>query len=283
MVLAGVIYMHRISDIRVGGVSRRNFNMFRRLCGEKTLKNVVIVTNMWSRTDLEVGEAREAELASRDIFFKPVLNMKAQMVRNDNTLDSARAILRRIIKNHPVALRIQEELVDEHKDISQTEAGEELNRELMEQVRRHQVELKKLKEEMTAAIKEQDEETRRELEEEYRKLHAEMTRVQDDSQRLAFDYIAEKARLEERLQRAAENAKRDLENQEREYQKQIQECIDRLQESRNASAAERADIIRQMDALKQQLENNGRGGVFGTIGELLGTLVGVGFMILTIL
>jgi hypothetical protein len=33
----------------------------------------------------------------------------------------------RIIKNHPVALRIQEKLVDEHKDISQTEAGEELN------------------------------------------------------------------------------------------------------------------------------------------------------------
>ena len=41
MKLSGVIYMHRISDFKMGGISRRNFHMFRSLCGEKTLKNVV--------------------------------------------------------------------------------------------------------------------------------------------------------------------------------------------------------------------------------------------------
>ncbi|OCH83803.1 hypothetical protein OBBRIDRAFT_742684, partial [Obba rivulosa] len=31
--LSGVIYIHRISDFRMTGVSRRNFTMFRKLCG----------------------------------------------------------------------------------------------------------------------------------------------------------------------------------------------------------------------------------------------------------
>lgn len=146
--LAGVIYLHRISDVRMGGISTRNFKMFRELCGESTLKNVVVVTNMWSEVSREVGEAREAELASRDIFFKPVLDKGAQLVRHENTQESAQAIMHYLISNHPLALRIQRELVDQHMDISQTAAGEELNRELMEQIRRHREEMRALQEDM---------------------------------------------------------------------------------------------------------------------------------------
>ena len=61
--LAGIIYIHRISDERFTGVSVRNFKMFRQLCGDSTLKNVIFVTNMWGKVPKEVGEAREKELA----------------------------------------------------------------------------------------------------------------------------------------------------------------------------------------------------------------------------
>lgn len=44
--LAGVLYFHRISDFEMGEISMRNLNMFRKLCGDGTLQNVVIVTNM---------------------------------------------------------------------------------------------------------------------------------------------------------------------------------------------------------------------------------------------
>jgi hypothetical protein len=44
MKLSGLIYVHRISDVLMGGISSRNFRMFRKLCGDDTLKNVVIVT-----------------------------------------------------------------------------------------------------------------------------------------------------------------------------------------------------------------------------------------------
>jgi len=45
--------------------------MFRELCGDSTLKNVILVTNMWGDVSGSVGEARERELARE--FFKPVL------------------------------------------------------------------------------------------------------------------------------------------------------------------------------------------------------------------
>ncbi|KAF9645238.1 hypothetical protein BDM02DRAFT_3069192, partial [Thelephora ganbajun] len=146
--LAGVLYFHRISDFRMGGISTRNFNMFRKLCGDRTLQNVVIVTNMWGEVDPQVGGAREAELMREDIFFKPVLDKGAQMARHENTSISAENIVRLIFENHPLPLRIQEELVNEHKNISETSAGEELNREFNAQIKKHQQEMRVLKEEM---------------------------------------------------------------------------------------------------------------------------------------
>ncbi|TFY75959.1 hypothetical protein EWM64_g8053 [Hericium alpestre] len=99
--LAGVIYMHRIMDVKAGGISRRNFSLFRALCGDASLKNVAIVTNFWDQVERDVGERREAELRSKDIFFKPVLDKGASMLRHEGTLQSAHAIMRHFVNNAP--------------------------------------------------------------------------------------------------------------------------------------------------------------------------------------
>ncbi|KAF8170413.1 P-loop containing nucleoside triphosphate hydrolase protein [Pholiota molesta] len=202
--LSGLVYIHRISDIRMGGISTRSFRMFKQLCGDSTLQNVVIVTNMWSEVTPEIGEAREAELASQDMFFKPALDKGASLLRHENTRESAHAILQHIIQNRPLSLQIQRELIDEKKNISETAAGAELNRELMVQMERHRREMQALEEEMKEAIRLQDEETRRELEAETQKLQGEMNRIQADAQRLASEYNEEKARLETRMQELSE-------------------------------------------------------------------------------
>ena len=44
--LTGLIFLRRITDIWVGGVSRRNFKLLSDICGESTLKNVALVVNM---------------------------------------------------------------------------------------------------------------------------------------------------------------------------------------------------------------------------------------------
>lgn len=45
--LSGLIYLHRISDDRVGGVARRSLTMMRNLLGDDNLQNLVLVTNRW--------------------------------------------------------------------------------------------------------------------------------------------------------------------------------------------------------------------------------------------
>jgi len=257
MRLSGVIYMHRISDVRMGGISRRNFSMFRQLCGDESLMNVLIVTNMWGEVDHKVGEDREAELRNQDIFFKPALDKGARLLRHQNTLSSAQAIVYCILENRPMALQIQQELVDRRMDISQTAAGTVLNRELMEQARKHKEELREIQAEMQAAIRAKDEETRQELEEAAQKLKAEMLRVQTESQGLRSSFNNEKARMERQMKEMAEAAARAAE----EYQRQMQALDNQLRDAVQASSAERDAILKRMDDLQRRYEADAnRGG-----------------------
>jgi hypothetical protein len=172
--------------------------MFRSLCGDSTLQNVVIVTNMWDQIDPYVGEIREQELIDKDIFFKPVLDKGANLARHNGTIESGHAILRTILRRQPRVLQIQSEL-ESGLDISETSAGRELNRHLMEQVARHQEEMRVLMVEMDEASKVRDHETRRELAQERAKLQAEIIRIQVESRNLATGYRDAIAKLECRI------------------------------------------------------------------------------------
>ena len=197
--LAGVLYFHRISDLRMGGALTGNFRMFRNLCGEVALRNVVIVTNMWGGVEPEVGYAREAELRREDIFFKPALEKGARMARHTNTVPSAETIIRLFFNNQPLPLQIQRELIDEQKDIVETSAGQELNRELNAQIRKHQEDVRAIAGEMEMATQDKDEEARNELEIETKRMHEEIERFESEARRLASDYRREKNEFQARL------------------------------------------------------------------------------------
>ena len=232
--------------------------MFRELCGDTTLKNVILVTNMWGEVSRDVGEARENELSRN--FFKPVLDKGAQMIRHYNTAQSAHDIILRIMRNHPLVLQIQRELVDEHKDILDTAAGEAVNRELNEQIRRHQAELKAVQEGLMQALKEKDEETRKELEEETKKLQGQMERIKKDSDGMASNYTAEKERMEAKMREMGQEARRERQRVEAEYNRQMTDLNRRLQETSNASTAEREKLQEEMKRLQDQLNESDDGG-----------------------
>ncbi|KAF9260261.1 hypothetical protein L218DRAFT_1079502 [Marasmius fiardii PR-910] len=247
--LAGVIYIHRISDFRMGGISIRNFKMFRKLCGESTLKNVLIVTNMWGEVSRRIGEARELELKSDDMFFKPVLDKKARLVRHDNTPETARAILSLLVQNEPLPLCIQTELVDEGaKSIADTAAGGELNRELEKHVEKHRKEIEKVEAEMKEAIRAKDEETHRELEEAKQKLEKQMLETKEDARKLVLDFAARNEDLvrmieRERLTTEAETAKQ---------REEISNLKNMLQNEAELSAAERQKLQQKVEHLERQ-------------------------------
>ena len=193
--------------------------MFRKLCGESTLKNVVLVTNMWSEDPDNVNEAREKELSSK--FFKPTLDKGAQMVRHHNTTESAHDILRKIMDNHPVALQIQQELVDEGKDIIDTAAGESIKQELQELIMKHQAELNELRGAMLQALKDKDKEMRRELEETKRSLLEKIEEIEEAVERMATNYAAERESMKVKMREMEQGAKRDMERAKADYDQKV--------------------------------------------------------------
>ena len=237
--------------------------MFRELCGESTLKNVALVTNMWGEVAQEDGEEREEELTTN--FFKQVLDKGAQLARHHNTVQSAHDIIRRVMKNRPAALQIQRELVDEGKDIINTAAGEVINKELNERIRRHQVELEAVKEEMEQAMKDKDEETRRELEEETRKLQEHIDRTRVDLVTMTSRYDEEKRKADDAIRRVQEQAFQEMEKAHQEieqtrremeqayaHRQQMEHLNGLLEANTEASTAEIQALQEQLDLLLSQ-------------------------------
>ncbi|KAI5985906.1 hypothetical protein EDC04DRAFT_3000249 [Pisolithus marmoratus] len=202
------LFLYTQTYIRMSSTSKRDFHIFHELCGESTLSNVLIATNMWGNVDPKIGEERERELATSDKLFKPVLEKGAQLLRHDNTEASAHTILRNLINSQTATLAIQHEIVNQRKDLARTAAGAELTRLLKEQAERYGDEVRKLCGELELATRTKDE-ARKELQEEVEKKRGEIERIQRDVGRMAMDFLVERARLESRIvEMEAENRRK---------------------------------------------------------------------------
>ncbi len=136
----GVIYLHRISDIKVGGLAKTNFRAFQQFCGDDALKNVVIVTTMWDKIHSQEGTRRGKEL--EEDFFAPALAKGAQLMHNvGNTVDLARHIISTLLENQPIPLAILQELVLDGKDVGETRAAKEIDNRLKEQSEKNEKKL----------------------------------------------------------------------------------------------------------------------------------------------
>ena len=213
--------------------------MFRELCDDTTLKNVVLVTNMWGAVSSGVGETRESELSSKS--FKLALDKGAHMVRHYDTTRSAHDAVRVIMKNHPVTSQAQQLPLDEHKYIVDTAVGEVVNRELDEQMRRHQAEFKRVQECMMQALKEKDEEIRKRLEEEAKRLQEWMEKIKREGG-VVTNHPAEREGMEARTMEVEQEARKERERIEAEYNQQLAVLNRRLQDVIDASATDRARL-----------------------------------------
>ena len=124
MKVAGVIYLHEISQTRMHGTSRRNLVVFSRLCGDSALDKVILATTKWNK--VEEGEGAERELDLRGMFWKKMVNQGSTMFRFTGTYESAWEIVHHILQPRSLSLSllIQRELVDLQKLLPETEAGQ---------------------------------------------------------------------------------------------------------------------------------------------------------------
>ena len=131
MRVAGIIYLHDIAQTRMFGTARKNLDMFRKLCGDEALKNVVIGTTKWSYVTPEVGKQHEQLL--RDTYWKEMLQQGSVTMRVHADSTSAWEIINHILKNDRIEfVRIQEELLELQKVIPETDAGRTLRYTLEE-------------------------------------------------------------------------------------------------------------------------------------------------------
>ena len=124
MKVAGVIYLHEISQTRMHGTSRRNLVVFSRLCGDSALDKVILATTKWNK--VEEGEGAERELDLRGMFWKKMISQGSTMFRFTGTYESAWEIVHHILQPRSLSLSllIQRELVDLQKLLPETEAGQ---------------------------------------------------------------------------------------------------------------------------------------------------------------
>ena len=228
--LAGVIYVHRISDTQSTGIAGRNFNVFRKLCGSDAMRNVALVTSMWNSVSPEVGKDCENQLSSK--LFKPALDKQAQMIQHNNTPESAHNIIRKIMEKGLVVLHIQRELVIERKRVVDTAAGKIINQEFNEQIVQLQADKKRLESEKARleADKKQLEADKKQLEATKEQLEADKTRLEADKARLEAD----KARLE------ADNT-------------QLQGRIGKIEKEKERADADRAKLKQDIEELRDRI------------------------------
>jgi hypothetical protein len=107
----------------MAGTPYKNLRMFGKLCGEDAIGNVILTTTMWGNLPSKqpgLGEQREKEL--RDKYWKGMREKGSVVKRFYNTYDSAWEVLDAMDRK-PVALLVQEEMVELKKSLRETEAA----------------------------------------------------------------------------------------------------------------------------------------------------------------
>lgn len=159
--LAGVVYLHRITDTRVSGSSLKSIRILQNLCGADAFDRVVLATNMWSVLDSmegghEIGLQRCEELKHAE-FWGEMIQKKSIMKEHDGSEVSALSIISELVDREGGAvLNIQRQMVDQNLSLEETDAGRYLQKDLIETRQRYEKEIAELKRNIEQAIAEQD-------------------------------------------------------------------------------------------------------------------------------
>ena len=186
--LKGVIYLHRITDVRYQGSSLKALNIFKKVCGQLALKNVLLVTTRWNEVDETVGASREKQL--REDFWAYMLSNGSTMKRFHGTKDSAMVIASELMSKQSIVLELQRELVDEGKTLQETAAGGFINEDISERKAQYEQELRDL-DELRKQLQESDRTMKRKIQQDWAHEQQMLGRVHEDQERLRRDIAAE--------------------------------------------------------------------------------------------
>lgn len=148
--LAGVLYLHDITNGKLGGVGQRNLRMLERMIGQEEYSNCTLVTTKWGCTkSSQDEEQREVALRDEKKFFGGMLG-NAQQARMERFHPKTRARALEIIApylNNKFTPQISQQMVDPSGPklhLRETEAGKVIA-ENLEKLQQRNQEPEKLK------------------------------------------------------------------------------------------------------------------------------------------
>ncbi|KAF2000625.1 hypothetical protein P154DRAFT_199661 [Amniculicola lignicola CBS 123094] len=196
--LSGVVYMHPIKNERMEGSAMRNLKMFRELCGDEPLKNVILVTSFWDQVQQATARMREEELRTTPEFWGRMIGRGSRINRFEGR-ESALHIIMSLVNRNPLPFLIQHEMVEERKELVQTAAGIAVNEELARLEAKHTKDLEDIKREHQEALATRDKELQEELLFQRHKLEEDIEKVQRQQRMLREQRRQDQRRMQQDL------------------------------------------------------------------------------------
>ena len=95
--MQGTIYLHRISDNRMGQVALQSLYAFQEMCAQEALPHIAIVLSMWDDVTPDIREGRRKALCERERYFKPLIEAGAVASAYDRTAISAHEVIQQCL------------------------------------------------------------------------------------------------------------------------------------------------------------------------------------------
>ncbi|KAF1830153.1 hypothetical protein BDW02DRAFT_609386 [Decorospora gaudefroyi] len=175
--LKGVIYIHRITDIRYGRAAVKTFEIFKKICGQTALNNVLLVTSRWTEVDPTTGAERERQL--KDKFWAYMLGHGSNMSRFHGDRPSAVSLVSQLLQKDTVVLQLQKELVDEGKQLEDTMAGAYVSNNLEKLKQQYQDELASL-ERLKQDLRDNERAMKRQIQRDWQVESARLKQIQNE-------------------------------------------------------------------------------------------------------
>ncbi|KAI8633025.1 P-loop containing nucleoside triphosphate hydrolase protein [Xylariaceae sp. FL1651] len=183
LALKGIIFLHRITDIRVQGSTLSSMVMFREICGDHALKNVVLMTTFWDLLDdKSVGAQRQQEL--REDFWCEMISKGSQVRQFDGSQDMAEALVIRLVGQNPIVLQIQQDIMQQGKLLEDTTVGKRIVQRLERNLKDKDKELEELEKQISIASSRRSPRDPKQLEERLSKTLKQRDRIYASRQRL---------------------------------------------------------------------------------------------------
>jgi hypothetical protein len=186
--LTGIVYLHRISDVRVGVSDARNMRLFMKLCGDESLTSVVLATTMWDCVPVESGVDRERDLQVNEGSWRTMILHGSHMFRHNARRESAAQIINYLInRRQPTIIAIQREMIDQDMILARTEAGTEVVVNIEKRIKYHEKKLEDLEPKLQNALAQRNSEEKQELQEFQAECLENIRREQENMQKLQAD------------------------------------------------------------------------------------------------